>query len=222
MNNKILIYDLCGRDDIRFSPPCWNIKLCLIHNKIDFETIPIKFTEKSKILFSSQKLVPILKYNEEVIYDSWDIFCWLNEKFKELKLISSDQNKIFSKYLYFYTSKHLLPLIFQIIGNDIPKILDEEDKKYFLYSREKRLGKPLESLLQNKSEAKNKLFNSLLIFEKILKDNKFINGIEPGLPDFIFFGNFMWAEKCSSENLFENTPNINNWYSELKAMNDLN
>ena len=96
------------------------------------------------------------------------------------------------------------------------------DKKYFLYSREKRLGKSLESLLQNKNEAKNKLFNSLLIFEKILKDNKFINGIEPGLPDFIFFGNFMWAEKCSFENLFENIPNIHNWYSELKAMNDLN
>ena len=115
----------------------------------------------------------------------------------------------------------MLPLIFQIIGNDIPKILDEEDKKYFLYSREKRLGKPLESLLQNKNEAKNKLFNSLLIFEKILKDNKFINGIEPGLPDFIFFGNFMWAEKCSSEDLFKNLPNIQKWYLNIKKLNKL-
>ena len=51
LNNKILIYDLCGKNDIRFSPPCWNIKLCLIHNKIKFETIPIKFTEKNKIMF---------------------------------------------------------------------------------------------------------------------------------------------------------------------------
>ena len=40
MKNKILLYDLCGKNNIRFSPPCWNVKLCLIHNNIDFDSLP--------------------------------------------------------------------------------------------------------------------------------------------------------------------------------------
>ena len=85
MKNKIILYDLSGKNNIRFSPPCWNVKLCLIHNNIDFDTIPIRFTEKDKISFSNQTLVPIIKYNEEIISDSWNIFVWLNDKIKKIE-----------------------------------------------------------------------------------------------------------------------------------------
>ena len=132
MKNKILLYDLSGKNNIRFSPPCWNVKLCLIHNNIDFDTIPIRFTEKDKISFSNQTLVPIIKYNEEIISDSWDIFVWLNDKIKEIKLIPNEQTRVFSHFLYFWTSKSLLPIIFKLIANDIPKILNAEDKEYFI------------------------------------------------------------------------------------------
>ncbi len=221
MKNKILLYDLCGKKNIRFSPPCWNIKLCLIHNNIDFDTIPIRFTEKNKISFSNQKLVPIIKYNEEIISDSWKIFVWLNDKFKEIKLIPNEQTRVFSCFLYFWTSKSLLPLIFKLIANDIPKILDEEDKQYFIKTREDRIKKPLESLLSYKEKSREQLFQSLITFEKILANNRFLNGNNLGLPDFIFFGNFMWAEKCSNEDLFENLPNIHKWYLNIKQLHRL-
>ncbi len=221
MKNKIFLYDLSGKNGIRFSPPCWNVKLCFIHNNIDFDTIPIRFTEKNKLSFSDHKLVPIVRYNEEVIYDSWKIFLWLNNKIKQIKLIPNDQTKIFSHYLYFWTSKTLLPIIFKLIANDIPNILDEKDKQYFIQTREKIIKTTLKSLLIDKEKTKKRLFQSLIMFEKILTDNKFLNGNAPGLPDFIFFGNFIWAEKCSSENLFENLPNINKWYLNLKKINKL-
>ena len=219
MKNKIILYELCGKNDIRFSPPCWNVKLCLIHNNIEFDTIPIRFTEKNKISFSSQSLVPIIKYNDEIISDSWSIFVWLNDKIKEIKLISNEQTRIFSHFLYFWTSKSLLPLIFKLIANDIPQILDEEDKEYFVRTREDRINKPLKSLLTDKEKSKKQLFQSLITFEKILSNNRFLNGNNLGLPDFIFFGNFMWAEKCSSEDLFENLPSIKKWYLNLKKIN---
>ena len=47
------------------------------------------------------------------------------------------------------------------------------------------------------------------------------HGNNVGLPDFIFFGNFMWAEKCSSEDLFENLPNIHKWYLNIKKLHRL-
>ena len=112
-------------------------------------------------------------------------------------------------------------MIFKLIANDIPKILDEEDKQYFIKTREDRIKKPLESLLNYKEKSREQLFQSLITFEKILANNRFLNGNNLGLPDFIFFGNFMWSEKCSSEDLFENLPNIHKWYLNIKKLHRL-
>jgi len=51
------LYDLSGKNDLRFSPPCWNVKLCLILNNIEFLTIPVRFTDKDKIAFSKKKFI---------------------------------------------------------------------------------------------------------------------------------------------------------------------
>ena len=67
------LYDLSGKDNLRFSPPCWSVKLCLIHKKIKFETIPVQFSEKYKISFSNQQLVPIIKHQDGFVCDSWNI-----------------------------------------------------------------------------------------------------------------------------------------------------
>ena len=157
---------MCKRDS-RFSPPCWNVKLCLIHNNIDFDTIPIRFTEKEKISFSNQILVPIIKYNEEIVSDSWNIFVWLNNKIKEIRLIPNEQTRVFSHFLYFWTSKSLLPIIFKLIANDIPKILNAEDKEYFIKSREDRIKKPLKNFLSDKEKSKIQLFQSLITLSLI-------------------------------------------------------
>jgi len=66
----LMLYDLTGKDDLRFSPPCWNVKLCLIHKQISYKTIPVRFSEKHKIEFSKQDLVPILKYHNGFVCDS--------------------------------------------------------------------------------------------------------------------------------------------------------
>ena len=39
-------------------------------------------------------------------------------------------------------------MIFKLIANDIPKILNEEDKQYFIKTREDRIKKPLEKLIK--------------------------------------------------------------------------
>ena len=69
----IKLYDLSGKNDLRFSPPCWNVKLCLILNNIEFITIPVRFTDKDKIAFSKQKLVPILDYKEGLMETGFSI-----------------------------------------------------------------------------------------------------------------------------------------------------
>ena len=57
--------------------------------------------------------------------------------------------------------------------------------------------------------------------EKLLNEREYLNGNSPGLPDFIFFGNFMWAEKCSSELIIDKNSNIYTWYKKIKLLNNL-
>ena len=80
------LYDLSGKNDLRFSPPCWIVKICLIHRQINFETEPVKFSEKSKIEFSNQQLVPILKHQNGFVCDSWNIINWLDKNYNDKKL----------------------------------------------------------------------------------------------------------------------------------------
>ena len=44
--------------------------------------------------------------------------------------------------------------------------LDEEDKQYFIKTREDRIKKPLESLLSDKEKSRKQLFQSLITFRK--------------------------------------------------------
>ena len=99
----VKLYDLSGKDDLRFSPPCWNVKLCLIHKQISYETIPVRFSEKHKIEFSQQNLVPILKYPNGFVCDSWNIINWIDENYEQKKLFVNEANKKFSYFLYLWT-----------------------------------------------------------------------------------------------------------------------
>jgi glutathione S-transferase len=54
----IQLYDLAGaRDDCRFSPNCWPVRMALLHKDLPFETIQWRFTEKQTIAFLLNEVV---------------------------------------------------------------------------------------------------------------------------------------------------------------------
>ena len=60
------LFDLAAGDDtVRFSPYCWRIRMALAHKGLDVNMVPVRFTEKDKIAFSGQKLVPVLR---DIVY----------------------------------------------------------------------------------------------------------------------------------------------------------
>ena len=216
------LYDLCGKNNIRFSPPCWTIKLCLMYKDISFETIPVGFSEKYKIAFTNQNLVPILKSNDQFVCDSWDIINWLEHNYSQNPLFLNSSNKTFSYFLYHWTSKELLPVLFKIIANEIPKILDGKDLEYFVKTREEKIKGPLSKLKPLAPAATinfRKLINPI---RKIIKENNYISGKKPGLEDFIFFGNLKWVQSCNNYPLLEDDDLIKKWFSEIHKIFNFN
>ena len=216
------LYDLCGKDNIRFSPSCWSVKLCLLYKEINFETIPVGFSEKHKIAFTNQKLVPILRSKDHFVFDSWNIINWLEENFNENPLFINSSNKTFSYFLYHWTSKELLPILFKIIANEIPKILDGKDLEYYVNTREKYIKGPLSQLKPLVPAAIIKFRKLINPIRLIIKENNFISGENPGLEDFIFFGNLKWVQSCNNFPLLEDDDLITKWFNEINKIFNFN
>ena len=216
------LYDLCGKNNIRFSPPCWTIKLCLMYKGISFETVPVGFSEKYKIAFTNQNLVPILKSNDHFVCDSWDIINWLEQNYSQNPLFLNSSNKTFSYFLYHWTSKELLPVLFKIIANEIPKILDGKDLEYFVKTREEKIKGPLSKLKPLAPAATINFRKSVNPIRKIIKANNYISGKKPGLEDFIFFGNLKWVQSCNNYPLLEDDDLIKKWFSEIHKIFNFN
>ena len=217
----LTLYDLSGKNDLRFSPPCWNIKLCLIQNEIKFKTIPVRFTDKDKIAFSKQKLVPILDYKDGFVCDSWNIINWLNENYPQKKIFQNISSKNFSYFLYLWTSRQLLPILFKIIAHEIPNVLEGDDLDYFIRTREDRIKGPITKFIPHISDHIKEFRKLISPIRKIIEINGFISGKEPGVEDYIFFGNFRWVYSCSSCNLLDDYDPIYNWYRKILKITDL-
>ena len=209
------LYDLSGKNDLRFSPPCWNVKLCLIINDIQFETIPIRFTDKNKIAFSKQELVPILDYKDGFVNDSWNIINWLNKNYSEKTIFKNHSSKIFSYYLYLWTSRQLLPILFKIIAHEIPNVLEANDIDYYIKTREKRINGPITKFVPMISSSIEEFRKSIDPIRKIIIKNGYIGGEKPGIEDCIFFGNLKWVDVCSSCNLLKDEDPVKKWYKNL-------
>ena len=209
------LYDLSGKNNLRFSPPCWNIKLCLIQNNIEFITIPVRFTDKDKIAFSKQKLVPILDYKNGFICDSWNIINWLNENYPKKKIFINNSSRNFSYYLYLWTSRQLLPMLFKIIAHEIPNVLDGDDIDYYLKTREERINGPITKFIPFIASSIEEFRKLIDPIRKIIINNGYISGKKPGIEDCIFFGNFKWVDVCSSCNLLDDKDPVYKWYKSL-------
>ncbi|MFZ5511229.1 MAG: glutathione S-transferase N-terminal domain-containing protein, partial [Pseudomonadota bacterium] len=67
---SMTLYDLAGADEsVRFSPYCWRVKLALRHKGLEVQTIPWCFTDKGRIAFSGQGLVPVLTDGDKTVVD---------------------------------------------------------------------------------------------------------------------------------------------------------
>jgi glutathione S-transferase len=88
----LTVYDLAGaRDDCRFSPYCWRVRLALAHKGLEADFLPWRFTEKQRLAFSGQDRVPVLVDGDTVVSDSWAIMAYLDEAYPERPLFDSAQ-----------------------------------------------------------------------------------------------------------------------------------
>ena len=105
--------------------------------------------------------------------------------------------------------------MFKIIAHEIPNILEGEDIDYFIKTREERINGPITKFIPTISSSIQEFRKLISPIRKIIETNGFISGKEPGIEDYIFFGNFKWVYTCSTCDLLDSKDSIYKWYKNI-------
>ena len=216
------MYDLAGADPARrFSPFCWRIRMALAHKGLAVETIPWRFTEKERIAFSGQGLVPVLVDGDAVVSDSWTIACHLEDHYPDRpSLFGGEGGRAMARFIGAWTDGVVHPLVARCVVKDIHDVLAPADQPYFRDSREKRFGATLEAWQEGRDQHVLALRAALNPLRFTLGKQPFLGGEAPNYADYTVFGAFMWARNVSSFPLLVADDPVHAWRGRLLAAFD--
>lgn len=211
----IELYDLVGANDLRFSPYCSRTKAVLAYKKIPCTTIPVRFTDKGKIAFSGQDRVPVIKDDGTVVYDSWTIAGYFEEKQPDPRIFPGPGLKEACRFFNLYVDRTVHPAFLPVVVYDIFAKIDPADREYFRASREQRLGMTLEAMVAKREEYRPRMQTVLADLDAAISGQDYFFGLLT-YADFCLFGTLKWVTAVSQEPLFDSVPALRVWWERMQ------
>jgi glutathione S-transferase len=217
----LTLYELCGKDDERFSPFCWRSRFALAHKQLDATYVPVRFTDKDIIAFSGQTRVPVLVDGDRVVSDSWKIACYLEEAYPEQpSLFGDDKAHSLTRFIDLWGTQSLFPPMVRLVLFDVLDHLDIEDATYIRESREKQLGVEWQMLREQRDQHRPIFRQQLAPLHLLLRQQPFLSGSTPAYADYSVFGLFQWARMISDYRLFESDDPLQEWHRTMAGIAD--
>jgi glutathione S-transferase len=214
----IRLYELCGTDPKRvFSPFCWRIRMALAHKGLDFESVPWRFTEKAALDFAKHDKVPVLVDDGRVVVESFDIAKHLDAAHPDRPSLMHGNPEAYA-FTGAWTDTVLHGGIAGLIVSDIPALLGEADRAYFIESREARYRKPLAEVTAGREDRLPAFRASLLPLRHALRGRDFLGGEAPDYGDYTVFGGFMWARTVSGFELLAEDDPVHAWRERMLGL----
>ncbi len=209
------LYELVGRDKTKgFSPFVWRIKMALAHKGLDYELVPLHFTEiKDALSFADSKTVPVLVDGDHAVSDSWDIACYLEDRYPGKPSLFNDRPA--AKLFHYQLAQTLLMPLFRTIVADIFKVIDDQDKEYFRATREPRIKCTIEQAGEDLEESLMIFKGNLWPYSQFFKSDDYIGGDNPVYQDYALYGMFLWARATSSKKIVDDEDPIANWIMRM-------
>ena len=185
------LYDLVGKNGMRYSPYGWRIRMALAHKRFDdIEYELCWHSDHKKLSFSGQSLVPVLVDNGMVISNSWKIACYLDDAYSDRPMLMEGvQGRAFAKFINGWMDTQIgRPLVRSMYLDIWTCLHPDADRDDFRKRKEERAGNTLEALRANRAkdfEELNKMFAPL---NELLRHQPFVSGEAPAYPDYIVFG----------------------------------
>lgn len=208
----VVMYDLVGKDDRRFSPNCWRSRMALAHKRLDVLTRPTGFGEIGSIGDGACRTIPVLEDGGQRIVDSWAIAEHLEATYPERpSLFGGAGGKALTRFVLNWATTTLHPGVVSLIIHDIHEHLLPEDRDYFRDSRERMFKRSLEEVQAGREERIEGFRRSLAPLRATVQQQPFLGGEHPLYADYIAFGPFQWARVVSPFALLEADDPVKAW-----------
>ena len=209
----VVLYDLVGRDDRRFSPHCWRTRMALAHKGLECEAKPTRFTEIGKIGDGQVRTVPAIEDGAHLIGDSWAIARYLEATYPERpSLFGGPGGQTLTLFVQSWCVSVLHAGLVPLIVLDIHDQLAPEDKNYFRRTREKRFGRPLEEVQAGRESRLDDFRKSLEPVRLRLRERPFLGGDGPLYADHLVFGALQWARVISPLRVLAADDSVSAWF----------
>lgn len=208
----VILYDLAGANDARFSPYCWRARMALAHKRLEVDARPVGFSEISTVAGGASKTVPVIVDGNQVVRDSWEIADYLERTYPSRpSLFGGESGQAICRFVQNWANAVVLPNVAPLVIRDIFDRVREEDRQYFRESREKRYGRHLEDVQANRSD-RLEAFRALLVPLRLtLGAQPFLGGKSPNYADYIVFGTLQWPRVASPFRLLDHADPISDW-----------
>ena len=181
----------------------------------------VGFTQKHKLEFSGQELVPVIQDGDIIVSDSWDIAVYLEKSYKsDRSLFGPNNDFIQAKFVSSWVDSQIHPLIAKCVVLDILNVINSNEHEYFRMSREKRFGMSLEQVVSDRDATKKAIKQALYPVRKALEVGPFFGGENPNFSDYALFGAFMWARITSSFEILETSDPVESWRERMLSLYD--
>jgi glutathione S-transferase len=209
----VVLYDLVGRGDRRFSPNCWRTRMALAHKGLEYEARPTRFTEIGRIGNAKVKTVPAIEDGERVIADSWAIAQHLEATYPERpSWFGGSGGEAVTRFVHNWCVAVLHPGLIRLILLDIWRHLTPEDQPYFRTSREQRFGATLEEVQAGREGRVEAFRSSLMPVRTRLTEAPFLGGAAPLYADYLVFAALQWARVISPFRVLEVDDPVLAWF----------
>jgi glutathione S-transferase len=210
-----LLYALAGADKARqFSPHVWKTVMSLAHKGLDYETVPVSFTDIPAIENGCAATVPLLRDGEKLVRDSFEIALYLDEAYPDRpSLFGGEGGKAMARFIENWSQSTLHMAVTRIAILHIHDLLGPEDRAYFRRSREERLGASLEDIAAAGRVEVEGFAKKLQPLRNMLKVQPFIGGEAPLFPDYIVFGALQWLRTTAGAKVLEADDPVALWFA---------
>lgn len=217
----ISLYELKGKNDRRYSLFSWRARMALRHKGLDFESIPVKLSDKAVIEFSGGKTVPVIRDKDTVVRDSWKIAEYLENRYKDSPaLFGGDIARGLSQAFNTWVDRSIVPAMLPVIAADIHERVDADDEHYFRQTMEKVLKMSLEESRLRRDEALLALGKVLAPLQETFKRQAFLAGAAPAYADYALFSVFQWARVMSPRELLGPEDPLCQWRERMLDLFD--
>jgi glutathione S-transferase len=216
-----VLYELAGRDGHMFSPYCWRTIMALAHKRLDYERVPMKFTDRSPIAASGQERVPVLEEDGRTIADSWTIACHLEDSYPDRpSLFACAAARAQALFFNRWVDAAVHPELRVILVPDVHGLTHPDDTDWFKDNRETTFGRSLDALRRERPVALRRLAAVLEPVRTTLASEDFLSGEAPAYADYILFGSLMWARSSSPVSLLAPDDPIHAWRARMLDLFD--